>query len=153
MPNILGNDITGAIDRAGWSKVEILLTRGVTPTWTKVMPSGGGDFVEEAVQDRGLDGVVDVHYYKQRLTLLFYQADIDTLNDIYSEEVLPQLQVTGVTVRLWRLDGVQVIECAGMRFALTPQGRGYESAFHVLFEGESASLMSVFREIPPEPEE
>lgn len=153
MPNTLGLNLTGPIDRAGWSKVEILLDRGGTPTWTKIMPSGGGEFSEEAVSDKGLDGVIDVHYYRQRLTLLFYQADVDTLNDMFSESVLPQLQVTGVTARLWRLDGIQNIECAGMRFALTPQGRGYDSAFHVLCEGESVSSTSVFRALPPEPEE
>lgn len=153
MPNKIGDNITGVIGRAGWSKIEMLLDRGGTPTWTKIMPSGAGDFYEEAIGDKGLDGTIDVHYYVQRLELLYYQADIDTLHDMYSVEVLPQLQVTGVPVRVWRLDGIQVFTCPLMRFALTPQGRGYESAWHVLIEGESTSNVSIFRAIPPEPEE
>jgi hypothetical protein len=149
MAKKLGDNLTTSIDRAGWSKVEALIDRSGTPTWTTLQPASSGAFREEPVHDRGLDGTIDVHFYRQKLTLHYLQTDLETMQDIFAPVILAQLQTTGVPVRLWRLDGVTVFNIPLMRFLITPDGDGYTSALRLIMEGESTTLESIFTPEPP----
>lgn len=152
MAKKLGDNLTTSIERAGWSAIEAQIERGGVQYWTKLQPAGDGAFREEPVHDRGLDGSIDVHYYRQVLRLHFYQTDLETLHDVFTPEILSQLQTTGVPVRLWRLDGVTVFNIPLMRFLITPDGEGYSSAWRLIMEGESTTLESIFTpQPPPEP--
>jgi hypothetical protein len=150
--NMVGDALTTVIARAGWSEIEVLLTR-TTPDWTSLLPCGDGSFREEPVYDIGLDGTLDIHYYRQTLDLRYYQSDVDTLADLHDDAIYEQFTVTGLQTRLWRLDGIQTILIPKMRFIIAPQGGGYTTAWEVRMTGTCTTLASVFRplDVPPDP--
>ena len=148
----VGDEIKAAIGRAGWSDVEVLLTRDATAAWTSLLPATGGQFSETPTFDQGLDGTLDIHYYTQSLELQYLQSDVETLEDLFTDAIYAQFTVTGLQVRLWRLDGIQTITIPVMRFVVSVVGDGYASPLAIVLKGTSRTLLSIFRplETPPE---
>ncbi len=103
MAKQVGDNSLASIQWGGWSNVEVAIVRGETPATETLLPSMDGHFREEPVYDQGLDGRIDIKYYKQSLILDYLQTDGETLADLYAEQLDALFHDTGVPVTLtWR---------------------------------------------------
>lgn len=105
MPNAVGDNVLSAIQRGGWSDVQVTFDRGAgagDETET-LKPALGGKFRETPVYDEGIDGKIDLKYYRRQLELDYVQTDEDTLADLFDADLDSQFHEAGVTVTLtWR---------------------------------------------------
>ena len=143
MSNMIGDNLQSEIHRGGCSNIEWQITRSGTPTYETLLPSSvNGGFVEEEIGPVGLDGKVDIQYYKQTLAIRFLQTDNDTMSDLYATALTAILHTTGISTKI-TLNTGKVITVT-MRFRRTFRAEGYSSVAGVDLIGVAVSATSVF---------
>lgn len=145
MAKQVGDNSTASIQWGGWTNVEVAIVRGETPSTETLLPSMDGRLKEEPVYEQGLDGRIDIRYYRQSLALDFVQTDGETLADLYAEQLDALFHESGVPVTLtWRNGYVSSLTMFIIR-SLHNEGPGGHVG--VILQFSSTSLIPMMRSV------
>ena len=143
MAKMLGDRLLTSIVRGGYKDVKVTINRGAGAVAESLWPSTGGQFYEEAVYDQGLDGSIDIKYWKYELLLEMVQCDAETLADLYSTVLATQWRMTGVSVEMEFMNGSK--KSVTMRMVPRLHNDGYQSYLAVTMKFNGTGLTALYQ--------
>lgn len=144
MPNKVGDKLKSAIKRGGLKDVEITVTRATGGAVTlSLTPAMNSDFYEEQIVSEGLNGKINVLYYKQTLKLQYLQSDKDTLADLFQTSFDEYFHTSGTSTKITFLNSEYIT--LTMYFKRQVRAPGYAAVMLVDITATSTSLTPAFR--------